>query len=134
MFCLRTCLRYTADSFSCRYEKLSDKRQLHRTGTIILFTHIELRTRFNQHIRAPRCSFSTDIFQCDGCLFVSFCVGAHGWVALLCQPLGPPYPEIKGTRSQQIFFLALRTSVWLKTNPPYHKRWRLVHLPTVLSA
>ena len=33
-------------------------------------------------------SLSTDIFQCDGCLFVSFCVGAHGWVALLCQPWG----------------------------------------------
>ena len=27
-------------------------------------------------------------FQCDGCLFLSFGVGAHGWVALLCQSWG----------------------------------------------
>ena len=33
-------------------------------------------------------SLSTDIFQCDGCLFVFFCVGAHGWVVLLCQLWG----------------------------------------------
>ena len=33
-------------------------------------------------------SHSTDIFQCDGCLFVFFCLGAHSWVALLCQPWG----------------------------------------------
>ena len=26
--------------------------------------------------------------QCDGCLFLSFGVGAHGWVALLCQSWG----------------------------------------------
>ena len=33
--------------------------------------------------------FSTDVFfQCDGCLFLSFAVGAHGWVALLCQSWG----------------------------------------------
>ena len=32
--------------------------------------------------------FSTDVFQCDGCLFLSFRVGAHGWVALLCQSWG----------------------------------------------
>ena len=32
--------------------------------------------------------FSTDVFQCDGCLLLSFGVGAHGWVALLCQPWG----------------------------------------------
>ena len=29
---------------------------------------------------------ATDSFQCDGCLFVSYRVGALGWVALLCQP------------------------------------------------
>ena len=33
-------------------------------------------------------SFFTDIFQCDGCLFIFFCVGVHGWVALSCQPWG----------------------------------------------
>ena len=27
-------------------------------------------------------------FQCDWCLFLSFAVGAHGWVALLCQSWG----------------------------------------------
>ena len=34
--------------------------------------------------------FSTDVFffQCDQCLFLSFGVGAHGWVALLCQSWG----------------------------------------------
>ena len=32
--------------------------------------------------------FSTDVCQCDGCLFLSFGVGAHGWVALLCQSWG----------------------------------------------
>ena len=26
--------------------------------------------------------------QCDGCLFLSFGVGAHGWVALFCQSWG----------------------------------------------
>ena len=31
---------------------------------------------------------STDVCQCDGCLFLSFGVGAHGWVALLCQSWG----------------------------------------------
>ena len=33
-------------------------------------------------------SHSTDIFQCDWCLFVSLCLGALAWVALLCQPWG----------------------------------------------
>ena len=33
-------------------------------------------------------SFFTGIFQCDGCLFIFFCVGVHGWVALSCQPWG----------------------------------------------
>ena len=32
--------------------------------------------------------FSTDAFQCDRCLFLSFRVGAHGWLALLCQSWG----------------------------------------------
>ena len=32
--------------------------------------------------------FSTDVFQCDGSLFLSFGVGAHGWVALFCQSWG----------------------------------------------
>ena len=36
-----------------------------------------------------RCWFlSTDVFQCDGCLFLSFGVGDHDWVALLCQSWG----------------------------------------------
>ena len=43
-------------------------------------------------------------FQCDGCLFLSFRVGAHGWVALLCQSWGAlfqsrgwlPIVEVRG--------------------------------------
>ena len=34
----------------------------------------------------PSLFFST-VYQCDGCLFLlSFLVGAHGWVAWICQP------------------------------------------------
>ena len=53
-----------------------------------------LRARFCQLFSSPPPPprlcwfFSTDVFQCDGCLFLSFPVGAHGWVALLCQSWG----------------------------------------------
>ena len=54
----------------------------------IIFLHCPSIDPTNIATETCRHSPSPDIFQCDGCLFVSFCVGAHCWVALLCQPWG----------------------------------------------
>ena len=54
--------------------------------------------------------------QCDGCLFLSFGVGAHGWVALLCQSWGSlfqsrrwlPVVEAPGYLRHPTSFLAMQ--------------------------
>ena len=51
-------------------------------------------------------------FQCDGCLFLSFGVGAHGWVALLCQSWGH-YFNLKGLATNS-------GSPWILQAPNLH--------------
>ena len=43
---------------------------------------------FSKPFSTPYGSFSTDILQCDGCLFVSISVGAHGWFAQVAPAMG----------------------------------------------
>ena len=59
----------------------------HEVLSAIFFT-LPLPRLFFVVIVAVFFFFSTGVVQCDGCLFLSFCVGAHGWVALLCQSWG----------------------------------------------
>ena len=57
---------------------------------IFLLAALSMPRRFFQPFLSPLpyVSFATNIFQCGGRPFLSFCVGAHGWVALLGQSCG----------------------------------------------
>ena len=99
------------DAFKCNLKELTTKSALSACGQRslactcpvacyidrVIHWHVSvfLCARFCQPFSFPSplllgfvSFFSTDVFQCDGCLFLSLHVGAHGWVVPLCQLWG----------------------------------------------
>ena len=45
-----------------------------------------LRSSIVSGLFPPLPCFHCILYQCDGCPLLPFCLGAHGWVARICQP------------------------------------------------